>query len=143
LSERDVRLSNGFPNNFWGWGGEDDEMFARLRDANLLPVEKVPSSVANTANIIEDLEETIIQERGGERAGTSVKDGGRAEWRNMLKHEGIDRHASTWRSNGINAVDFTVKKVRHVNNSVSIVLVDLHGERDDMSQKQTSGEDRK
>ena len=142
LSERDVRSSNGFPNNFWGWGGEDDEMFARLRDANLLPVEKVPSSVANTAKIIEDLEETIIQERGGERAGTSVKDGGRAEWRNMLKHEGIDRHASTWRSNGINAVDFTVKKVRHVNNSVTIVSVDLHGERDDMSQKQTS-EDRK
>jgi predicted glycosyltransferase involved in capsule biosynthesis len=21
---------NGFPNNFWGWGGEDDELFARI-----------------------------------------------------------------------------------------------------------------
>lgn len=140
LSERDVLASNGFPNNFWGWGGEDDEMFARLRDAKLLPVEKVPPSIANSVNIIEDLEETIIQERGGERAGTSVKDGGRAEWRNMLKHEGIDRHATTWRSNGVNAVDFTATKVVHVNNSVTIVTVDLHGERDEMSQKQTREE---
>ena len=24
------RLINGFPNNFWGWGGEDDEMMKRI-----------------------------------------------------------------------------------------------------------------
>ena len=23
---------NGFPNNFWGWGGEDDEMMLRIRE---------------------------------------------------------------------------------------------------------------
>lgn len=26
---------NGFSNNFWGWGGEDDEMFARLTSAKI------------------------------------------------------------------------------------------------------------
>jgi hypothetical protein len=141
LSYRDVRACNGFPNNFWGWGGEDDEMFARLRDANLLPVEKVPAGIAASENIIEDLEETIIKEKGGERAGTSVKDGGRVEWRNMLKHEGIERHASTWRSNGINLVDFTVSKIRHLNEYVTVITVDLKASIDEMAQKQS--EDRK
>jgi hypothetical protein len=23
---------NGFPNNFWGWGGEDDEMIKRVKE---------------------------------------------------------------------------------------------------------------
>lgn len=26
---------NGFPNNFWGWGGEDDELYQRAVEVNL------------------------------------------------------------------------------------------------------------
>ena len=26
---------NGYPNNFWGWGGEDDEMFKRLTEVGI------------------------------------------------------------------------------------------------------------
>jgi len=29
-----VRI-NGFPNNFWGWGGEDDEMYKRIEEVSL------------------------------------------------------------------------------------------------------------
>jgi hypothetical protein len=31
FSRRQFELINGFPNNFWGWGGEDDEMMKRLK----------------------------------------------------------------------------------------------------------------
>jgi predicted glycosyltransferase involved in capsule biosynthesis len=27
---------NGFPNNFWGWGGEDDEIFRRVKQKGLV-----------------------------------------------------------------------------------------------------------
>ena len=27
---------NGYPNNFWGWGGEDDEMYKRFYDIYLI-----------------------------------------------------------------------------------------------------------
>lgn len=27
---------NGYPNNYWGWGGEDDEMHNRVQEVNLL-----------------------------------------------------------------------------------------------------------
>jgi hypothetical protein len=30
FSEADFRAINGFPNTFWGWGGEDDEMRKRI-----------------------------------------------------------------------------------------------------------------
>lgn len=26
---------NGFPNNFWGWGGEDDELYKRVKTQNM------------------------------------------------------------------------------------------------------------
>jgi hypothetical protein len=29
FSETSFRRMNGFPNNFWGWGGEDDELYRR------------------------------------------------------------------------------------------------------------------
>ena len=100
LSARDFRAANGFPNDFWGWGGEDDEMYARMGEAALLPVDKPPASVAAAAGAIVDLEEALIRERGGERAGTSLKDGGRTEWRNMWKRENLARHAAPRRANG-------------------------------------------
>jgi N-terminal domain of galactosyltransferase/N-terminal region of glycosyl transferase group 7 len=31
MSIKDIRTSNGFPNMFWGWGGEDDSMRNRLK----------------------------------------------------------------------------------------------------------------
>lgn len=31
FSEKQFRDINGFPNNFWGWGGEDDELYKRTK----------------------------------------------------------------------------------------------------------------
>jgi hypothetical protein len=31
MSIKDIKAINGFPNNFWGWGGEDDSMRNRLK----------------------------------------------------------------------------------------------------------------
>ena len=51
LITRDIMEKiNGFPNNYWGWGGEDDEMNHRLKQFNI-SVEKVPMT-----NPYQDLE---------------------------------------------------------------------------------------
>ena len=35
LSTRDFGLDNGYSNEFWGWGGEDDDLYLRVKDKNL------------------------------------------------------------------------------------------------------------
>ncbi len=34
-SRQQFELINGFPNNFWGWGGEDDELRERSKEVFL------------------------------------------------------------------------------------------------------------
>ncbi|XP_030831473.1 beta-1,4-galactosyltransferase 5-like [Strongylocentrotus purpuratus] len=36
LTKANIRSINGFPNVYWGWGGEDDEIYKRVRDARLI-----------------------------------------------------------------------------------------------------------
>ncbi len=38
-------LVNGFSNMFWGWGGEDDDMFNRLQEKKL-NISRYPASIA-------------------------------------------------------------------------------------------------
>ena len=44
LDHNDFARINGFPNNFWGWGGEDDEMMAaRACLGRVLPWRHLPT----------------------------------------------------------------------------------------------------
>ena len=119
---------NGFPNNYWGWGGEDDEMAFRLDRAGLMPPERPVG--ADAEGTLKDLEDILIAERGGERAGTGIARGGREEWRNMLKRELYAAAQTTWRSNGLNSLRWSLLAVRRLNDDVTVITVDLHG-RDD------------
>ena len=38
-------LVNGYSTNYWGWGGEDDDMYARIVNKNL-QLERPPASIA-------------------------------------------------------------------------------------------------
>ena len=35
FSASQFRQINGFPNNFWGWGGEDDELYKRTKKVEI------------------------------------------------------------------------------------------------------------
>ena len=61
ISAEHVKQMNGYPNNFWGWGGEDDEFGARLVKARIPKYRRPPDALFNT---IRDLEEEITKETG-------------------------------------------------------------------------------
>ena len=45
MSVHHFRLVNGFSNQYWGWGGEDDDMSKRL-ESNKLKITRYKSDIA-------------------------------------------------------------------------------------------------
>ncbi|XP_064488284.1 beta-1,4-N-acetylgalactosaminyltransferase bre-4-like [Ornithodoros turicata] len=45
LKKEHMQLVNGFSNEFWGWGGEDDDMSYRLKHYKL-PITRYPANIA-------------------------------------------------------------------------------------------------
>ena len=42
ISVQHFNMVNGYSNQYWGWGGEDDDMFKRLRSHNLTVIRYRP-----------------------------------------------------------------------------------------------------
>ena len=81
---------NGYPNNFWGWGGEDDELFNRTRKFfNIMKVQK---------GSIRDLEEMNLEEKLDYLRENDLKF--------MQKREALAEHEKTWKNNGLNTLKF-------------------------------------
>ena len=62
--KRDYERINGIPNDFWGWGGEDDELSARIED-NQIPVERVTSgTITDQENLDLKTKMSILRKNG-------------------------------------------------------------------------------
>jgi hypothetical protein len=79
---------NGFPNNFWGWGGEDDELYKRT-----IPYYTISKAKKGS---IRDLEDMNLQEKLGYLKENDLKF--------MQKREALAEHEKTWRYNGLNNI---------------------------------------
>ena len=96
---RDFEAINGFPNNYWGWGGEDDELVKRVHAVGLRPA-RPPQEVIDAGSgpdpPIVDLEDMGIKEKLA-----FLKADGR-DWKCMIKNELLDEHGASWKTNGLN-----------------------------------------
>jgi DNA-directed RNA polymerase subunit E'/Rpb7 len=81
---------NGFPNNFWGWGGEDDELYKR--------VVKFYSIKKANKGTVEDLEKLNIDDKL-----KTLRDN---DSKFMQKIEALAEHDSTWQKNGLNSLEY-------------------------------------
>jgi hypothetical protein len=86
---------NGYPNNFWGWGGEDDELYKRTK--KFFDIKKVHEGS------IKDLEELSLQQKLDYLRENDLKF--------MKKREALAEHEKTWKKNGLNSLDYKIIKL--------------------------------
>jgi len=114
ISCDDFRVLNGFPNNFWGWGGEDDELRLRMDYCNF----RARGPPEENIFAIEDLERFSIEEKMNVlRTHT--------EWKCLVKRELLNESRETWRHNGINNNPYRVLETMPVNDYAERVTVEL------------------
>jgi len=79
---------NGFPNNFWGWGGEDDELLKRTK--------KFYNIFKPTNGSITDMENLNLEQKLEYLKENELKF--------MKKKEALAEHESTWKTNGVRQI---------------------------------------
>jgi hypothetical protein len=103
ISNTDFENCNGYPNNFWGWGGEDDELYKRMKRNNLI-VHRPHDGVIYT------LEHTYSKSSGMEK-----------EEKKKLKYE----HKTTWNSNGLNNLTYKLLNTNKIHDYIHQITVQL------------------
>ena len=95
FSAKDFIESNGYPNNFWGWGGEDDALNHRLQE------NKIKITLPDAPVI--DLEELSLQKKLQSLKEQKVKE--------KQKWEKVENDKQIWKENGLSSLDdtYTVK----------------------------------
>ncbi len=81
---------NGYPNDFWGWGGEDDELYLRTKE--MYEITKV------TKGSIRDLENLTVDAKMDYLRKNDLKF--------MQKYEALEKHDDTWQENGLSNLDY-------------------------------------
>ena len=115
ISGKNFTDLNGYPNNYWGWGGEDDELRRRVNEINL--------KIENPKE--EDCEITDLEKMGLDEKLQLLREN--QDWKNMKKRELKDEHTSTWRDNGVNSIggEYTSMKDEEINNYTTKITVEL------------------
>jgi hypothetical protein len=128
ISEKNFTDLNGYPNNYWGWGGEDDELRRRVNEIHL--------QIDNPKE--EDCEITDLEEMNLQEKLQVLRDN--QDWKNMKKRELKEEHASTWQTNGVNSIEgeYSSYNDEKINDYATRITVELVNLEDDSGEKSSS-----
>ena len=96
---------NGFPNNFWGWGGEDDELYLRIHSAKI-KIGKYPLK-----GTFKDLENMNLIQKLDYLKENKLKC--------MNKQEVLAEHKTTWKINGLKNIKYKILQQNSCNKEMN------------------------
>jgi hypothetical protein len=100
MSSSDFKRINGYPNTFWGWGGEDDEFQKRCETLGM--TWEFPHG-----GTLRDLEEMSLTEKLDFLRHNK-------SWKCMVKWEALEEHATTWKTNGLSDLSYQVLETTYL-----------------------------
>ena len=104
---------NGYPNNMYGWGGEDDAIANRLMNNNFNKI-----YYPKIGNII-DFEEMSSGKTINIQTKLKITD------KEMVKYEKMNEDLKSWNINGINSLDYKELQKTIINDNTTQYKVDL------------------
>ena len=109
---------NGYPNNFYGWGGEDDALINRLLNSNINTI--YYPKYGSVIDIEEDLEFKTI----------NVENKPKLCDKDLLKYEKLYEDLKSWKNNGLDNLSYKILNENKINNNVTQITVDLLKNKD-------------
>ena len=116
---------NGYPNNFWGWGGEDEALKGRIMNSNI-NIFYYPKK----GSII-DLEETKEM-----KTINNVNDKTKMVQKEEIKYEKLNEDLTSWKHNGLSNLEYTIISTHKINSNTTRIVVDLMKKNDEKKNPQ-------
>ena len=105
---------NGYPINYWGWGGEDDDLFTRLS------INKIYSICYPKNGMVIDIEENekMVSINNFHEKKPDLK-------MEEFKYEKLFTSIKHWSKNGLNSLHYNILKTTQINKRTTQIIVDL------------------
>jgi len=119
FNRKDFINIDGFPNTFWGWGGEDDELEDRVRECRL----EILSPPKNLPNSIVDLEQMDLKTKLDLLRGTDWKCNVKWEVREEYSKYRSMRETIPWW--GLQGIHYKLLHQESLSSNASKITVDV------------------
>jgi len=106
VSKKDYKAINGFPNNFWGWGGEDDAFRIRLQNEGIKVLQPTMKSGFTELPHLDTRTKT--------------------EWKNMEKWEGLKDEREGKNTSGLSDLKYKIFGKEQITPHILKVTVDVN-----------------
>ena len=113
FSKKNFEDINGYPNNYWGWGGEDDSLIDRIRNSGYKNI--CYPKVGSVIDIEEDSAMKTIN------IPTKIK----SAVKDLEKYEKRLGDLSGWKKNGINSLQYKILDETKISSNITQIKVDL------------------
>lgn len=114
---------NGYPNNFWGWGGEDDAIINRLVNCN-----KKYLDIPKVGHIIDFEEINMKPVKIANKVPKEIKE--------SLKFEKLFADLVEWKNNGLSNLNYKELSRVDINDNTTQIVVDLMKKVDEIEYPQ-------
>ena len=125
VSEKVFKKINGYPNNYYGWGGEDDSLFIRMVGAKVYTME-----IPKKGQVIDNEEYLTTKNKIFKLKKEDAKENMRME---KLMHD-----VKHWKKNGLNSLNYEILKEKKITKNIFQITVDLK-KNEDSSNLQPNG----